>query len=375
MGFGVWLGADPTGSLGISISPDGADVAVGGIQQFTAQSALPDGSISDVTDVAVWTVSNSELASVNNGLLTRIAEGDVELTATYNGVSDTVTVGTSEETVARVAVRIEGPEYTILPETIIAVPASTGYAEILIAGADANGYTAEYSESEYGIFINSINGIAGSPYWMVTPYQAEGYQDGDSFVFSGNGSTNQGELSLPDPAEVTAGTEFNVTVTFEGVPVEGATVIYYTADRRTNPHIAGMTDSNGELIFSIAEAGTYYIAAAEENTAQYPDPDNGLVRTVPQEIVIRTAGGGAGQSGVTVSVKVIGKNGETLFGPQNMTLYPTDIYGITPVGALDKTGLSYDYDTIDYIHTIAGQGPQGQNGWMYKVNNDLLPRP
>ena len=77
MGFGglSGLGADPTGSLGISISPDGADVAVGGIQQFTAQSALPDGSISDVTDVAVWTVSNSELASVNNGLLTRLRKG------------------------------------------------------------------------------------------------------------------------------------------------------------------------------------------------------------------------------------------------------------------------------------------------------------
>jgi len=363
------LGADPAGSLGISISPDGAAVPVNGTQQFAALAVLPDGSVSDVTDVAVWTVSDPGLASVDKGLFTRIAAGDVELTAVYNGVSDTVTVGTSGEVLAQVTVRIEGPEYTILPETIMAVPPGMGYADILIAGANANGYTVEYSESEYGKFIYSINNIAGDSYWLVTPYQGEGYRDKDRFVFSGNGSANEGELSLPEPAEVTAGKEFSVKVTWAGSPVEGATVIYYTAEKRTTPSTAGLTDGNGELAFSIAEPGTYYIAAAKKNTAQYPDPDNGLVRTAPQILTVRAAGGAPNHpAGVTVSVKVIGKNGETLFSSRNVTLYADDRHGITPVGALAKTGLSYKYDTIYYIHTIAGQGPQGQSGWMYKVN-------
>lgn len=88
---------------------------------------------------------------------------------------------------------------------------------------------------------------------------------------------------------------------------------------------------------------------------------------------MRIAGGGSGpqeQPGTEVSIRVIGKNKETLFSG-TVTLKESDQWGINALGALHKTGLSYSYDSISYIHTIAGQGPQGMNGWMYKVNGRI----
>lgn len=89
------------------------------------------------------------------------------------------------------------------------------------------------------------------------------------------------------------------------------------------------------------------------------------------------AGGGGGiiiPQGTPVQVKVTGRSGETLYSQSTVYLRAddrnsrNDLVGITPVGALNKTGLSYNYDSLDYIHTIAGQSPVGMNGWMYRVN-------
>lgn len=87
------------------------------------------------------------------------------------------------------------------------------------------------------------------------------------------------------------------------------------------------------------------------------------------DVTVTVGGGGSSpQQGTPVSVMVTGRSGETLYPQTTVYLQAGDSHGITPVGALDKTGLSYSYDSIDYIKTIAGQGPQGMNGWMYKVN-------
>lgn len=81
-------------------------------------------------------------------------------------------------------------------------------------------------------------------------------------------------------------------------------------------------------------------------------------------------GGSNGQQGTTVIVEVIGKNGNSLFGPDEVTLRDSDRWGVTAMGALDKTGLSYElsstYDNL--VVSIAGQDNEGMDGWMYKVN-------
>ncbi|MFA5384006.1 MAG: stalk domain-containing protein [Eubacteriales bacterium] len=95
----------------------------------------------------------------------------------------------------------------------------------------------------------------------------------------------------------------------------------------------------------------------------------GVCGTAGVTVEANGSGGGNPSSQYTaVSVKVTGKSGNTLFPNTTVYLSANDVHSVTPVGALDKTGLSYSYNSIDYIHTIAGQGPEGMNGWMYKVN-------
>lgn len=76
---------------------------------------------------------------------------------------------------------------------------------------------------------------------------------------------------------------------------------------------------------------------------------------------------------ITVEIEVIGKNNDVLFGPDDVTIYETDEYGFTALGALDATGLHWEFsDDWDYfIEKIGEYRNQGLNGWMYKVNDEV----
>ncbi|AOT69928.1 stalk domain-containing protein [Geosporobacter ferrireducens] len=73
---------------------------------------------------------------------------------------------------------------------------------------------------------------------------------------------------------------------------------------------------------------------------------------------------------ISVTVKVIGKNKETLYGPGTVKLHKNDKYKHTPVNALHKTGLSYNYSG-NMVNEIAGQKNEGLQGWMYMVNGSV----
>ena len=96
--------------------------------------------------------------------------------------------------------------------------------------------------------------------------------------------------------------------------------------------------------------------------------------------LIVTAGGGS-DSVVTdqapVSIAVVGKNGELLFGPASVQVKKDSKWGITALGALDATGLPYTTSDIwpGFVTCIAGQPNEGTQGWMYKVNNETPATP
>jgi uncharacterized protein YjdB len=77
----------------VSVSPQGATLSAGFTQSYVATGTYSDGSSANVTQQAVWTVSNVGVAIVSNnppfnGLVTAVAEGTTRITAS-------VTVGTS----------------------------------------------------------------------------------------------------------------------------------------------------------------------------------------------------------------------------------------------------------------------------------------
>ncbi|MEW6572995.1 MAG: S-layer homology domain-containing protein [Bacillota bacterium] len=83
--------------------------------------------------------------------------------------------------------------------------------------------------------------------------------------------------------------------------------------------------------------------------------------------------GGSGSSGnnCSVEIAVVGLDGELLFGPESVLIGSYGKWGLTPLGALHATGLTYQ-DVNGFVINIAGQTNSGMCGWMYQVN-DTVP--
>jgi hypothetical protein len=92
----------PSASTVTSVTVTGTPPAVGGTSQFTATAALSNGTTQDVTSQAVWDSSNPSVATVVAGRVTGVAPGEVDITATYQGVSGRtrITIGRNTFTIS-----------------------------------------------------------------------------------------------------------------------------------------------------------------------------------------------------------------------------------------------------------------------------------
>jgi uncharacterized protein YjdB len=70
----------------IQVSPGSASTTVGSTQQFTAKSLFSDGSSKDLTSTAIWTSSDTGIATINSsGLATGVAVGVATIKAESGG--------------------------------------------------------------------------------------------------------------------------------------------------------------------------------------------------------------------------------------------------------------------------------------------------
>ncbi|MBC7343057.1 MAG: DUF4430 domain-containing protein [Clostridia bacterium] len=84
----------------------------------------------------------------------------------------------------------------------------------------------------------------------------------------------------------------------------------------------------------------------------------------------------AADQGCRVYVAVVGKGKQVLFGPAQVSLSSGQKWGATALGALDATGLEYHLAYGNkFVDMVAGQANQGQWGWMYKVNDQVIWKP
>lgn len=87
-----------------------------------------------------------------------------------------------------------------------------------------------------------------------------------------------------------------------------------------------------------------------------------------------TASNSSQKNGVQISILVIGKSGERLYGPAKVIIAEDNSWGVNALGALDATGLEYTISNKfggDLVDSIMGQRNKGQSGWMYKVNEEI----
>jgi uncharacterized protein YjdB len=83
--------------VSITVSPAGVTLAVGAARPFTAQAIFSDGTSQDVTARATWTSDAPGVAGVSDaaatrGLVTGVSGGTANITASFNGLSGSVSV-------------------------------------------------------------------------------------------------------------------------------------------------------------------------------------------------------------------------------------------------------------------------------------------
>jgi prenyltransferase beta subunit len=75
-----------------------------------------------------------------------------------------------------------------------------------------------------------------------------------------------------------------------------------------------------------------------------------------------------------VNLAVVGSSGELLFSPSSVSVAQSNKWGLTVLGALDSSGISYHSTNASYgvlVDSIKGQASSGLSGWMYVVNGQI----
>jgi len=126
------------------------------------------------------------------------------------------------------------------------------------------------------------------------------------------------------------------------------------------------TDASGQAATRLDD-GSYEYRVTKDVAGEAPR----LVRTEWLPLVVRTKAGPGGSTPVgrtDVDVAVIDASRRVLFGPEAVRLYATDEFGETAMGALDATGLSWEFQGHGFIYKINGVANEGMLGWKYAVN-------
>jgi probable HAF family extracellular repeat protein len=85
--------AAPATLTTIAVAPATPTVAVGATQQFTATGTYSDGSSADITSSVTWSTAKSKVATIDSsGLLTAVARGATNVTASFRSSSASTTV-------------------------------------------------------------------------------------------------------------------------------------------------------------------------------------------------------------------------------------------------------------------------------------------
>jgi len=141
----------PVISMTISSAPSSPATSF----QLTASARLADGSTQDVTRSATWESSNSSIATVTGGLVSVVANGEVDIRATYQG-----TTGSTHIAVARP----NGFTLTGFVTDTVTTQAIPGVRVQLIGGGSSH-------TDDHGAF-----GIAVAEGRVLVEFSKDGYQ-------------------------------------------------------------------------------------------------------------------------------------------------------------------------------------------------------
>lgn len=201
----------------VTVSPTSASLVAGETQWFTATGHYSDGNSYDITFSAAWQSSDTGCAMVNSsGLVTTIAAGTADISATFLSKSDSVTLTVSAPAINIKPVANAGADRSVITLDLVTLDGS--------ASSDPNSDPLTYGWA----FANvpALSGITDAS--LSNPAAAKPTftpdVDGDYVL---DLVVNDGALaSDPDAVTITAITPVGSIV----LPVTGQTAIYNSGD-------------------------------------------------------------------------------------------------------------------------------------------------
>ncbi|UNK16025.1 S8 family serine peptidase [Paenibacillus sp. N3/727] len=88
----IELTVKPVQQAELSVSPQSLSIKAGTTGNVSVSYKAPDGSVTDVTEKAAYTVSNAEIATVQKGIVSGKKKGNTDIEITYEGLKATVAV-------------------------------------------------------------------------------------------------------------------------------------------------------------------------------------------------------------------------------------------------------------------------------------------
>lgn len=258
----------------------------------------------------------------------------------------------------------------------VKVQSSNDYDMTALGALDAAGVPYETQHySGMGHMVTSINELAneGLDGWMYTvndehaTRSADTYEikEGDHIVWYygafGTEPPQWDSLQIPDSM-----TFDSSSITLEKDETKQVTAVLSYVNGETK-------DVTDEAEWAVEDSS---IASVEKGLITALKAGNTFVSAtkdgITAQLVVKVNPTGAA---VRVNIAIVGKDGELIYEPGEVTVRESGEWGLTALGALEATGVSYEVKDTDYgpyVTSVNGQAGDPNGGWMYTVNDKSL---
>jgi uncharacterized protein YjdB len=131
--------------VSLSVAPPTANIAVGGTQAFTATGTFSNGTVSNLTNTAIWSSGSAAIATVSAaGLATGTGAGTATITATSGGKSASATVTVTA------------------PTTLVSITVTPANSIAIIGGTQPFVATGSYSDGTNAVITNTVAWTSGT---------------------------------------------------------------------------------------------------------------------------------------------------------------------------------------------------------------------
>src|SRR5207247_1504144 len=169
-----------TNLTGITLSPVAASVPVNTTQQFTATGNYNDGSTRDLTALVTWGSSSTAVATVDaNGLVTAVAAGSTNISATLGSISNSTSLTVTAPTISSISVTPVG--LTLVAAHLLSIAVSPATPSIAV------GTTQQFSA--VGTFDDGSTQLLTSVTWSSSAASVASVSSSGLATAVGTGST------------------------------------------------------------------------------------------------------------------------------------------------------------------------------------------